>query len=141
MEMKKIVVCDNDEFDTVLPFCLSAGIGIELQSFWNPTSTEGIPTKIEYQRKKMTGIGFRALHGPFGDLNCGSYDSMIRELSRKRMSWGYQIAKKLGATHIISITDMSPTLRHPKTGCLALSNSGNHLWKTSLNLCVSILKT
>jgi sugar phosphate isomerase/epimerase len=99
--MKKILITDNDEFDVVLPFCYSEGLGIELQSFWNPTLTDPIEGQIEHQSKNLNGIGLIAFHGPFGDLNCGSYDPLIRDVSRERMLWGYQIANRLGAHHII----------------------------------------
>jgi sugar phosphate isomerase/epimerase len=114
MDMKEIIISDNDEFDEVLPFCLSAGLGMELQSFWNPTLSELYPAKIEYQLNKIARIGFRAFHGPFGDLNCGSYDPLIRDVSRKRMSWGYQTAKKLGASHIIFHHGYVPRTSPPK---------------------------
>ncbi len=99
--MDKVIISDNGEFDTVLPFCRSEGLGIELQSFWNPTMSEGIADQIEYQINNLHGIASRAYHGPFGDLNCGSYDPLIREVSRQRMSWGFQVANKLDAKHII----------------------------------------
>ena len=99
--MNRIIICDNDEFDVLVPFCLSEGLGIELQSFWNPAQPELYDARIEYQLEKIKTITFRAFHGPFGDLNCGSYDPMIREVSRDRMSLGYDTACRLKATHII----------------------------------------
>lgn len=99
--MERIIICDNDDFDQTLPFCLSEGLGIELQSFFDPNRSEAFLAQIEYQLEKLKGIGFRAFHGPFGDLNCGSFDPLIREVSRQRMSEGYQVARKLEATHIV----------------------------------------
>jgi endonuclease IV len=99
--MKRIVLCDNGEFDKVVGLCLSKEIGIELQSFWDPTQTELYPAKIEYQVNKTKGVDFKAFHGPFADLNCGSCDPLIREVSRERMVLGYQTASQLKATHII----------------------------------------
>jgi sugar phosphate isomerase/epimerase len=112
--MKRIIISDNDDFDTLFPFCLSEGLGIELQSFWNPTQPELYPTRIEYQLEKIKAIDFRAFHGPFGDLNCGSYDPMIREVSRDRMLLGYQTACKLKATHIVFHHGYVPHTSPPK---------------------------
>lgn len=112
--MKRIVICDNDEFDNVFPFCLSEGLGIEFQSFWDPTLSDQYPTMIEYQLSKIKGIGLRACHGPFADLNCGSYDPSIREISRERMTLGYQTAQKLEATHIIFHHGYVPHTSPPK---------------------------
>lgn len=112
--MKRIIICDNDDFDQTLPFCLSEGLGIELQSFFDPNHSGLFPAQIEYQVEKLNGIGFRAFHGPFGDLNCGSFDPLIREVSRQRMSEGYQIARKLGATHIVYHHGFVPRTSPPK---------------------------
>ena len=112
--MKRIIFSDNDDFDVVLPFCLSERLGIELQSFWDPTQPELYPARIEYQLEKIKTIDFRALHGPFGDLNCGSYDPMIRDVSRERMLLGYQTACKLEATHIIFHHGYVPRTSPPK---------------------------
>ena len=112
--MKRIIISDNDDFDAVLPFCLSEGVGIELQSFWNPTQPELYPARIEYQLEKIKTIDFIAFHGPFGDLNCGSYDPMIQEVSRDRMLLGYQTACQLKATHIVFHHGYVPHTSPPK---------------------------
>ncbi len=57
--MKRIVLCDNGEFDKVVDFCLYKDTGIELQSFWDPTQTEHYPTQIEYQVRKTKGVDFK----------------------------------------------------------------------------------
>jgi sugar phosphate isomerase/epimerase len=112
--MKRIIICDNDDFDALLPFCLSKGLGIELQSFWNPVQPESYPQRIHYQLEKIKAIDFRAFHGPFGDLNCGSYDPMIRAVSRQRMELGYQTACALQATHLVFHHGYVPHTSPPK---------------------------
>jgi sugar phosphate isomerase/epimerase len=112
--MKRIIICDNDEFDAILPFCLRNGLGIELQSFWNPVQPELYGPRIQYQLSKITEINFRSFHGPFGDLNGGSYDPMIREVTRDRMVLGYQTARKLEATHIVFHHGFVPHTSLPK---------------------------
>ena len=113
--MKRLIICDNDDFDALLPFCLSTGLGIELQSFWNPNQSELYPARIEYQLEKIKTIDFRAFHGPFGDLNCGSFDQLIQDVSKDRMMLGYQTARKLGATHIIFHHGYIPRTSPPKS--------------------------
>jgi sugar phosphate isomerase/epimerase len=112
--MKRIIICDNDDFDALLPFCLSEGLGIELQSFWNPNQPELYPERIHYQLEKIETINFRAFHGPFGDLNGGSYDFMIRDVTRQRMELGYQTASALQAAHIIFHHGYVPHTSPPK---------------------------
>jgi hypothetical protein len=112
--MQRILISDNDDFDAVFPFCLSEGLGIELQSFWNPTECELFPVRIEYQLQRIRAIDFRAFHAPFGDLNCGSYDPMIREVSGQRMLLGCQTAYKLNAEHVIFHHGYVPRTSPPK---------------------------
>lgn len=112
--MQRIIICDNDDFDSVLPFCLSESLGIELQSFWNPTEADSYPARIEYQLKHIQAIDFRAFHAPFGDLNCGSYDPLIRDVSGQRMLLGYQTASKFNARHIIFHHGYVPRTSPPK---------------------------
>jgi sugar phosphate isomerase/epimerase len=99
--MQRIIICDDDNFDVLLPLCLSNNLGIELQSFWDPRHPESYPAKLEYQLSKISQIDFRSFHGPFGDLNCGSYDPMIQDVTMQRMILGYDTAAKLKATHIV----------------------------------------
>jgi sugar phosphate isomerase/epimerase len=99
--MQRIVLCDSGDFDAVLPLCLSEGLGIELQSFHDPTKVELYPAWIEHQLKRIQAIDFRSFHGPFGDLNCGSNDPMIRDVSGQRMSQGCRTASQLKAAHLI----------------------------------------
>lgn len=99
--MQRIIISDNDAFDKLFPICLSNRLGIELQSFWDPTNPGTYPQKIDYQLSKINSINFRAFHGPFGDLNCGSYDPMIRDVTMQRMNLGYETASKLNANHIV----------------------------------------
>jgi sugar phosphate isomerase/epimerase len=112
--MQRILISDNDDFDAVFPFCLSEGLGIELQSFWNPTECELFPVRIEYQLQRIRAIDFRAFHAPFGDLNCGSYDPMIREVSGQRMLLGCQTTYKLNAEHVIFHHGYVPRTSPPK---------------------------
>jgi sugar phosphate isomerase/epimerase len=112
--MRRIIICDNDDFDALFPLCLSEGLGIELQSFSNPTQLDLYPVWIRHQLEKIGVIDFRTFHGPFGDLNCGSYDPMIREVSRNRMELAYQTACQLQATHIVFHHGYVPRTSYPK---------------------------
>jgi sugar phosphate isomerase/epimerase len=112
--MERIIICDNGDFDTVVPFCIAEGLGIELQSFWDPNQPEHYPARIKYQFEKITAIDFKAFHGPFGDLNCGSFDPLIREVSRQRMESGFQTACQLNAPHIIFHHGYVPHTSPPK---------------------------
>jgi sugar phosphate isomerase/epimerase len=99
--MKRLHICDNDDFDNAIDFILDKQTGIELQSYWNPLIIDEYPQKIDEQLKRIEKIEFRSFHGPFGDLNAGSFDTMIRDVTRNRFEIGYKTAKQLGATELI----------------------------------------
>lgn len=49
-----------------------------------------------------------SVHGPFLDLNPGSFDSLIREATMKRFRQAYEIARRLRADRIIFHTGFIP---------------------------------
>ncbi len=99
--MKRIVACDTCEFDKALPFAISEGLGMELQSFYDPNHEDQFPAWIKQQQEQGANLPFRSMHGAFGDLNCGSFDPLVREISRQRMHEGYQIALQVNASDIV----------------------------------------
>jgi sugar phosphate isomerase/epimerase len=99
--MKKLLVGDDGHLDEAIPFCLGERLGIELQSFAVLTQPELYPALVEQHLEKIQGMPCISFHGLFGDLNCGSYDPLIREVSRQRLDLSYQTAVRLGATHIV----------------------------------------
>jgi sugar phosphate isomerase/epimerase len=126
--MQRIVICDNAEFDAILSLCLSEDLGIELQSFHDPTKVELYPGWIDHQLEGIRSIDFRVFHAAFGDLNCGSYDPMIRDVSGQRMTLGYETASKLKATHLIFHHGYVPHTSPPQNWIPRFV----HFWKSFL---------
>ena len=74
--------------------CRQHGYGIEIQSFLEPE-------KVPDLQRALGDLQPRSLHGPFGDLCAGSYDPMIREVTRHRFELAYRFARELECPDII----------------------------------------
>ena len=74
--------------------CRQHGYGIEIQSFLEPETVSELQAALGPFQP-------RSLHGPFGDLSAGSYDPMIRELTRHRFELACRFARELECPDII----------------------------------------
>jgi sugar phosphate isomerase/epimerase len=98
--MKCILICDGTKPETVIDLCRQRGFGIEVQGFYRPTALSD-PALLKETAELVTDMPVIAMHGPFGDLNTGSFDPLVRETARQRIQQGYDIASPLGAKHIV----------------------------------------
>jgi sugar phosphate isomerase/epimerase len=99
--MKSLVFCDETKFDTVLPLCKKYDCGIEVQSLCYPSYLATHPDAIEHHIEGLCGVHEIALHGPFHDLCPGSNDELIRDVTKIRFEFAYEMACKVNATSII----------------------------------------
>ena len=74
--------------------CRQLGYGIEIQSFLEPE-------KVPDLQRALGDLQPRSLHGPFGDLCAGSYDPMIREVTRHRFELACGFARGLDCPDIV----------------------------------------
>lgn len=79
---------------TLAAVCRQHGYGIEIQSFLESEKVPGLQIALG-------DLHPRSLHGPFGDLCAGSYDPMIREVTRHRFELAYGFARELDCPDII----------------------------------------
>ena len=99
--MKEIRLCDTYELDFTVDLCKKYGLGIEVQSFYDPY-LENRQAVIEKHKTKLSDIrGGKSLHAPFWDLNIGSKIKFLREGTLDIFNDAYQIAKELGCTEIV----------------------------------------
>lgn len=99
--MKSIHVCDECRIDEFAPVCVQRGLGIEVQSFYDPAYIERQPDAIEIHRQAIAPVASRSFHGPFGDLCPGSFDSLVRHLARRRIDESLAVARKLDIPDIV----------------------------------------
>jgi len=98
--VKDVLICDDAKPEAVIDLCRQAAFGIEVQAFHHPAALSD-PILVKQTAELVQGLPLVSMHGPFGDLNTGSFDPLVRETARRRIQEGYDIASPLGATHIV----------------------------------------
>ena len=109
--MPKVILCDDGKFKEVALLAKENGYGIEVQAFHKPDNLP--PNAFEDHQKAIEDIELRSLHGPFGDLNPGSHDDIIRAVTRERFEQGYSAAVKLGISQMVLHDGYVPGTRKP----------------------------
>jgi sugar phosphate isomerase/epimerase len=99
--MKHLIICDECRVKEVAPLCKAIGAGIEVQVFHDPRVVENTPAAVEEHKEAIRGILPVSVHGCFGDLCPGSFDSLVRQVARLRIEQSYAVAVSLGATHLV----------------------------------------
>jgi sugar phosphate isomerase/epimerase len=98
--MKHLLLCDDGEIESVSEKSRGKNFGIEIQAFYKPSRCRD-DKEIEKHRKLIHEISPVSIHGPFGDLCPGSFDSMVRDVAMNRFNLGYSVATKLDIDHIV----------------------------------------
>ena len=99
--MKKLVLCDNGEYQKVAPLCEEYHLGVEVQAFYDPEFLVSNPEALEIQKHQYGDTKIQSMHGPFADLCFGSFDRLIREATKSRFEYAYAIAEKLECEDIV----------------------------------------
>lgn len=98
--MKEIRLCDNGNIELCEELCRRYGLGIEVQSFYDPT-VDVEELKKRYRDTFTKVSGGRSLHAPFFELNLGTKMKGVRETTMEMFNFAYDIAKELGCTEVI----------------------------------------
>jgi len=99
--MRGFLICDNCACGETRQHCVQWGFGIEVQAFYDPHLLQRDPSAVAAHQALLEGIGLRAIHAPFGDLNAGSFDGLVREITLNRYELGYDTARSLSAQHAV----------------------------------------
>lgn len=102
--MLEIRICDDTDTKRVLPLCENFNLGIEVQGFYDPNliDTPKVQELIEQHKELLSNFKKgKSLHGPFFDLNLGSKNIRIKEITLKTFNFAYEVAKSLGCTEIV----------------------------------------
>lgn len=96
--------------DEMKELVAQTGMGVESIDFSISENLDHLGKRIEIYQKKLENMGNPplTLHGPFLDLNPAAFDSLIREVTKKRFEQCYQAGKELGAKKIIYHSGMIP---------------------------------
>lgn len=105
--MNDLLICDGTTPEVFVELCRKRSLGIEVQAFYHPDALtdEALLSKtIEL----VYDLRIVSLHGPFGDLNPGSFDPLVRETARQRIQEGFDVAMRLNAEHVVFHTGRVP---------------------------------
>jgi sugar phosphate isomerase/epimerase len=104
----RVSVSDCAHIDEILPVAMEHHVGIEIQEYCNPDNIDrnghiatGIGEKIQH-------IPLRGFHGPFSELVPASRDKKIRKVTQSRFQSAYELARVVGAQHLILHTGYIP---------------------------------
>ena len=99
--MQRVFLSDDGHPAETAALCRRHRLGIEVQAFYDPAVVENDPRAVEKHLETVVGVSDRALHGCFGDLCPGSFDSMVRDVARNRFELSYDVARRMRAQHLI----------------------------------------
>ena len=99
--MKEIRLCDSGELNLTKDLCTQNNIGIEFQTFHDP-SISNLEEQLKIHKLMVEQIpGGKSLHAPFWELNLGTKMPGIRQVTMDMFNYAYRIAKELGCTEIV----------------------------------------
>jgi len=104
----RVSVSDGARIDEILPVALKYGVGIEIQEYLSSENLDEHPDNAIEIAEKIKSIPLRGFHGPFSDLAPASRDKKIQEVTRSRFQSAFELARVVGAQHIILHTGYIP---------------------------------
>jgi sugar phosphate isomerase/epimerase len=99
--MKKIVLCEEGNSSKTAELCKKYNLAVNIDSFNDPVYFSNNPDAIKENLEIYNGINIFSMHGSMHDLNNGSKDILIRDVTSKRYEYSYDISCKLGCKNII----------------------------------------
>jgi sugar phosphate isomerase/epimerase len=98
--MKRILLCDWDNFKYVGSIARKNNVGIEFQSFCEPEILEN-PKQAILEHYAYKDVVYRTMHGAFYGLRPGSLDPLVREVARKRVLQSLEVARELNIFDVV----------------------------------------
>jgi sugar phosphate isomerase/epimerase len=111
--MKRILLCDWDNFKYVGSIARKNNVGIEFQSFCEPEILEN-PKQAILEHYAYKDVVYKTMHGAFYDLHPGSLDPLVREVARKRVLQSLRIAGELSFSDVVFHHDYVPNTSSPE---------------------------
>jgi len=98
--MKRILLCDWDNFKYVGSIARKNNVGIEFQSFCEPEILEN-PKQAILEHYAYKDVVYKTMHGAFYGLRPGSLDPLVREVARKRVLQSLEVARELNIFDVV----------------------------------------
>jgi hypothetical protein len=90
---KAFLLCDDCHVDAVVSLCQSHGMGIEIQSFFEPELPKENPQSILDHRQAISSLPLRSLHGRLLISAQVVFDIMMRNVARHRFDYPCDVAE------------------------------------------------
>src|SRR5262245_11242931 len=106
----RYLYCSVNSVEAVMPKIREAGLGIEVlfddtSSLWPQTKWENLLQVAD--EIQDSGIE-AAIHGPFDNVNLGSRDPSMQEISLKMLMGGLEFARAVRAPHMVMHSGFLP---------------------------------
>lgn len=120
--MKKLaMIMDINKLD--IQSLIDMNVGIECQSFPQHILDDGYEHIIQMYKEKLVNFNdIISLHGSSFDLNPGSTDKKILEVTKYRYLESINIAKEIGAKYVIFHSQLNPLISVKRIRRLKLDN-------------------
>ncbi|MEG2786833.1 MAG: sugar phosphate isomerase/epimerase family protein [Romboutsia sp.] len=128
----KLVKIVSDIYNMNINEIKESNIGVEIQSFPQDILDKDYSDILNECKNKLYSLNCTiSLHGASFDLNPGSTDKKVLELTRFRYMQCIEIAKNIGANYVIFHSQLNPLISVPRIRKLKLDNQIN-FWKNLL---------
>jgi sugar phosphate isomerase/epimerase len=143
MEDIKLLKIINNNYNMNIKTVKETKIGVEVQSFPQHILDEDYSEILKECKTNLKNLNnIISLHGSSFDLNPGSTDKKVLELTRYRYMQSIDIAKGIGAKYVIFHSQINPLISVDRIRKLKLDNQVG-FWKNFLkeinNLDITIL--
>jgi sugar phosphate isomerase/epimerase len=109
----KLAVTDWGSLDQVLPIASKYQAGLEVQEFASPGNLDRPDFLAKTIHEKTKVLPFLSMHGPFSDLIPASRDQLVKQAARSRFQQGFELARMIGAQHLILHSGFIPKTYPP----------------------------
>lgn len=129
---RKLLISINDTTMFKPELFRSNNVGIEVQSFPQDILDEDYRYLINEYRNKLKDFNcIVSLHGASFDLNPGSMDRKIIDITKYRYLQSIKIAETIGASYVVFHSQLNPILKAPKIRLMKIDNQIK-FWKCFL---------
>ncbi len=96
-----VQIADWVNFEVVLPIADEFNVGLEFQEFMQPENLDNPGNLVKKIKSGVKNLNLVSMHGPFSELVPASRDPLVRQVAGKRFQQAYEIARLVGAKHLV----------------------------------------
>ncbi len=96
-----IAIADWSSFNQVVNIASQYQVGLEVQEFTLPENLDEPEHVMSAILDGLSRLPFIGMHGPYSELAPASRDPLVRQVARTRFQQSYELARRIGAQHLI----------------------------------------